>query len=244
MTARVIGRTALAVAMIAVGLAHFAMPEPFMRIVPPWLPAPRTLVYVSGVYEVAGGVGLLVPRTRRAAAWALIALFVAVFPANVYMAVAGVDPIPDQPVSEFARWARLPLQALLIAWAALLARGPTLPAGARHPLRRERRWVAAAALLAVAMPWPWLSDDTVVSSSLALTLAIAIAVAVVWGIVASAVIVRDDVVEVVRGPVVQRFPRDRVTATREGQVVVLSADGRQTAVIPEDPVRLLRALSG
>jgi uncharacterized membrane protein len=71
---------------------------------------------VSGVAEIAGGLGLLVPRTRRAAAWGLIALFIAVFPANVNMAVNEL-PLGTKTVPAWTLWARLPLQLVLIAWA-------------------------------------------------------------------------------------------------------------------------------
>jgi len=106
----------LGVSMIAVGLLHFVHPDPFLRIVPPPIPA-ELAVYASGVFEVLGGVGLLIPRTRRAAAWGLIALYVCVFPANIYMAVEGIQLDPANPAPEWAAWLRLPFQALFIAWA-------------------------------------------------------------------------------------------------------------------------------
>jgi uncharacterized membrane protein len=80
-------RWVLAAFMVFAGVMHFVSPKGFVRIVPRWLPAPEALVAISGVFEVLGGVGLLVPQTRTLAAWGLIALFVAVFPANVNMAV-------------------------------------------------------------------------------------------------------------------------------------------------------------
>ena len=106
----------LSAGMIYAGVAHFRHPEPFIGIVPGWLPAHKALVLVSGFFEILGGVGLLVPRTRRAAAWGLIALFVAVFPANVNMALHDV-PISGQHFPAWALWLRLPLQAVLILWA-------------------------------------------------------------------------------------------------------------------------------
>lgn len=101
--------------MIFAGVAHFRSPEPFVRIVPDWLPAHRALVFISGFFEILGGTGLLVPRTRRAAAWGLIALYIAVFPANVNMAVKNI-PFNGQH-HPILLWMRLPLQAVLIAWA-------------------------------------------------------------------------------------------------------------------------------
>jgi uncharacterized membrane protein len=110
-------RYLLAAAMITVGIVHFVNPDPFVRIVPAYLPAPRLLVFVSGFFEVVGGAGLLVPRVQAAAAWGLVALYVAVFPANVNMAVNHIYLSPDKPIPDVALWGRLPLQAVLIAWA-------------------------------------------------------------------------------------------------------------------------------
>jgi uncharacterized membrane protein len=109
-------RVILAVSLVIVGITHFTVCEQYMRIVPPQLPYPRSLVYLSGFYEILGGIGLLVPPVSQAAAWGLIALFIAVFPANINMAVnhINIDNIPD---SDLLRVIRLPFQAVLIAWA-------------------------------------------------------------------------------------------------------------------------------
>jgi uncharacterized membrane protein len=109
-------RIVLAIAISFVGIMHFAAPAPFVKIVPSSLPHPLLLVYISGFFEIAGGIGLLVPRLRQAAAWGLILLFVAVFPANINMAINQID-LPGIPDSSILRWGRLPLQAVLIAWA-------------------------------------------------------------------------------------------------------------------------------
>ena len=114
----------LAAAMVAVGLLHFVNPTPFERIVPPPLPAGPT-VALSGVFEVLGGLGLLLPRTRRFAAWGLVALYVAVFPANIYMALEGIQLDPANPAPEWAAWLRLPFQFLFIAWAGWFTRAPS-----------------------------------------------------------------------------------------------------------------------
>ncbi|MEB3886665.1 DoxX family protein [Lyngbya sp. CCY1209] len=79
-------RGVLAVCMLVAGTLHFAASEPFIRIVPDFLPAPAALVYISGVIEILLGIGLLIPATRRLSAWGLVALFVAVYPANLNMA--------------------------------------------------------------------------------------------------------------------------------------------------------------
>ena len=95
------------------GSMHFLRPRPYVSIVPDALPRKREIVYASGIAELAGGAGVLVPRTRRAAGWWLIATMLDVFPANVNMAVDAerFDGIPEPLL-----WARLPLQGALIAW--------------------------------------------------------------------------------------------------------------------------------
>jgi len=109
-------RVLLALFMVGAGISHFTDPETFIRIVPDYLPGPRALVYVSGFFEIVGGVGLLIPPVSRAAAWGLIALYVAVFPANLHMALNDI-PFGQGPTPSALLWLRLPLQALLIAWA-------------------------------------------------------------------------------------------------------------------------------
>ena len=109
-------RVVLAIAMIAVGVMHFVRPEPFIKIVPAFLPSPRALVLISGVFEVLGGAGLLLERTRRFASLGLVALYVAVFPANINMAIHQIN-IGDSPMPTWAPWVRLPFQVLFIAWA-------------------------------------------------------------------------------------------------------------------------------
>ncbi|HEY8083583.1 MAG TPA: hypothetical protein VIE64_08545 [Solirubrobacterales bacterium] len=101
-----------------VGTMHFVTPRSFEAIMPPWVPHHREAVIVSGIAEIAGGAAVFPPRTRRFARWWLLALLVAVFPANVHMAVnpdqvKGLDL--DQ-VPRWALWARLPLQPLAMIW--------------------------------------------------------------------------------------------------------------------------------
>jgi uncharacterized membrane protein len=107
---------ALAVLMVVAGALHFIYPRAYARIVPAYLPAPMALVYLSGVAEICGGLGLLFPPTRTLAAWGLVVLFIAIFPANVNMAVNHIG-FSRKPPPAWALWARLPLQAVLIAWA-------------------------------------------------------------------------------------------------------------------------------
>ena len=110
-----LSRYALALFFSVAGLLHFIFPAAYAAIMPPWLPAPLLLVYVSGACELAGGIGLLPARTRRLAGLGLIALSLAVLPANVQMllnARAAGDPAWQQALL----LARLPLQAALVWW--------------------------------------------------------------------------------------------------------------------------------
>jgi len=118
---RTISRWVLTVFMVAAGINHFVSPAPYAGMVPAALPAPWALVYVSGVAEILGGLGLILPATRRLAAWGLIALLIAVFPANLNMAMNHL-PLGARHVPAWALWARLPLQLVLLWWASLYAR--------------------------------------------------------------------------------------------------------------------------
>ena len=104
---------------VLAGVNHFLHPAPYLKIMPPYLPWHRFLVDFSGICEIALGLLLLVPRSSRWAAWGLIALLIAVFPANVHMAIHP-ELFPSIPAA--ALWARLPFQAVLIAWAYVYTR--------------------------------------------------------------------------------------------------------------------------
>lgn len=128
-------RAALVLLFVGSGVLHLVRPRPYVRIVPPVLPAPELLVALSGVAEVVGGVALLEPTLRRAAARGLVALLVAVFPANAYMALD-----PDRAglgVPPWLLWARLPLQVVLVG-AVLTAARDAAPTSA-HVRGPERR---------------------------------------------------------------------------------------------------------
>ena len=103
------------------GIAHFVFTELEMRIVPPYIPWPRAAVLVSGVFELLGAIGLLWQPTRRAAAWGLFALTLAVTPAHIYM-LQQPGLFPSVPY--WALVLRLPLQAMLLALIAWLALRP------------------------------------------------------------------------------------------------------------------------
>ncbi|WP_110515985.1 DoxX family protein [Herpetosiphon llansteffanensis] len=109
-------RGLLASFMLGVGVLHFTNPKPFVEIVPPSLPRPRSLVYLSGVFEILGGLGLLLPGVRRKAGLGLMALYLAVFPANIQMLRQNAPLFGKQ--RPFLLWLRLPFQPLLIwlAW--------------------------------------------------------------------------------------------------------------------------------
>ncbi len=111
-----IWRVILAVSLSIVGGLHFVSWDQFVRLIPPQLPYPKELVYISGFFEILGGIGLLVPSVSRAAAWGIIALFIAVFPANINQAINNI-PIDGIPHNQLLYWFRLPFQAVLIAWA-------------------------------------------------------------------------------------------------------------------------------
>ena len=121
-------RGVLAVSIIIVGITHFLRPEQYARIVPPPFP-PLTSVYLSGFFEILGGIGLLIPFVSVAAAWGLISLFIAVFPANIYLTLQNIK-IEGIPHSQLMYWVRLPFQAVFIAWAYWYTRQPEKQPGA------------------------------------------------------------------------------------------------------------------
>jgi uncharacterized membrane protein len=108
-------QTLLAAFFIGAGVNHFVMPRAYRQIVPPRLGhEARRLVAVSGVAEIAGGLGVLLPPIRRPAGVGLVALLLAVFPANIYMARA---PERFPRIPRWALYSRLPLQPLMMWWA-------------------------------------------------------------------------------------------------------------------------------
>ena len=114
---RAAARGLLAPFLVFAGAMHFVKPTAYAAVMPPYLPAPLLLVSVSGAAEITGGLGVLVPgRVRRLAGWGLTALLVAVFPANLHMAMNGVTPPGVTPIAPLLLWLRLPLQPALIAW--------------------------------------------------------------------------------------------------------------------------------
>lgn len=120
-----VGRVVLGILMIAAGIVHFVNPEPFMLIMPDYLPLHAEAVFVSGVAEVALGVGLFVPRPelRVWVGWGLIALYLAVWPANIWMATENIA-LPGTDPSPTIAWIRVALQPLFMVWAWVVTRPP------------------------------------------------------------------------------------------------------------------------
>ena len=110
---KAISKYILAIFMIGAGTMHFVNPGFYLKIMPPYLPLHKELVLVSGIFEVLLGILLLVPKTSRLAAWGIVALLIAVFPANLYL-YQHQDILPASPVIHFLR---LPLQGVFILWA-------------------------------------------------------------------------------------------------------------------------------
>ena len=107
----------MALAYTAAGFNHLLNPQFYVAIMPPGLPDPAWLNVLSGLAEILLGVFLLEPRTRILAAWGLIALLVAVFPANVYVAMNNVGIDGPGTGAGGLNWVRLPFQAIFVVWA-------------------------------------------------------------------------------------------------------------------------------
>jgi uncharacterized membrane protein len=132
MNLRVPGRLLLSLFFVGAGLNHFRDPALYQSMMPPWVPWPELLQKVAGAAEVAGGLGILIPRFRRMAGWGLLLLLVAVFPANLHLALHGWPEAPGG-IAPWVLWARLPLQlvfALWVWWAALSESRPQESRGA------------------------------------------------------------------------------------------------------------------
>lgn len=137
-------RVFLAISIIVVGITHFVKAEQYARIVPPQLPYPFKLVYISGFFEILGGIGLLIPLVSVAAAWGLIALFIAVFPANINLAINNIQ-IDGIPHNQALYWARLPFQAVLIAWAWWYTKKPEQQPGAKQVINQTGTLISEVA---------------------------------------------------------------------------------------------------
>ncbi|WP_298956107.1 DoxX family protein [uncultured Methylobacterium sp.] len=113
-------RALMALLYAAAGIAHLVVTDPFLLIVPDWVPAPRLVVQVTGLCEIAGAAALLIPRWRRLAGTMLALYAVAVFPANLKHAVEGIA-VPGLPTGWWYHGPRLALQPVLVWWALFCA---------------------------------------------------------------------------------------------------------------------------
>lgn len=103
----------MALIYIAAGINHFRVPRIYARMIPPFLPAPKALNYISGFAEIVLGVLLCIPQTSPFAAWGIILLLLAIFPANVYMYANDKASLG---LPKWVRLVRLPLQLVLMFW--------------------------------------------------------------------------------------------------------------------------------
>lgn len=112
---RGISRILISLIFIITGILHFKLTEKFILIVPPIIPYAKEVVYISGVLEIFGGIGILIPKLKRPAAFGLILFLILVFPANIYMALYNIQPggVLNNPILQ---WLRLPLQIVFIWW--------------------------------------------------------------------------------------------------------------------------------
>lgn len=113
---------------VLAGMNHLVNPDFYVALIPPGLPEPEWLNLISGLAEIVLGVFVLEPRTRALAAWGLIALLIAVFPANLYVALENVGPQGPGSGAGLANWVRLPFQGLFLGWAWWYTR-PEVPEG-------------------------------------------------------------------------------------------------------------------
>ena len=113
-----VGKSVFGTFFVIAGIGHFVSPGLYLKIMPPYLPWHESLVFLSGIFEVGLGASLLIPRSSRLAAWGLIVLLVAVFPANIYLFMHQ-EILPASPILHFLR---LPLQGVFIFWAYVYTR--------------------------------------------------------------------------------------------------------------------------
>ncbi len=105
----------LSVFFVVAGVNHFVSPGTYLPLMPDYLPWHLPLIYLSGIAEIVGGIGICFPKWRRLAGWWLIGVLVAVFPANIHMLINEI-PLGGVAVPPWVYWIRLPLQGALIFW--------------------------------------------------------------------------------------------------------------------------------
>jgi uncharacterized membrane protein len=102
---------------VLAGVMHFARPDFYRPMMPPYLPWHDLLIFLSGVAEVGLGIAVLIPSLRPLAAWGIVVLLVAIFPANIHIALYDVPVFGAREGAGIGNWIRLPFQGVLIAWA-------------------------------------------------------------------------------------------------------------------------------
>jgi len=107
----------MGIGYVFAGVLHFVTPDSYLPMMPEWVPAHLPMVYLSGAAEVVLGAAVLEPKLRRAAAYGIIVLLIAIFPANVHIAVHDIPVFGAAEGAGAMNWVRLPIQALLIVWA-------------------------------------------------------------------------------------------------------------------------------
>lgn len=115
----------LGIVFVLAGYNHFRDPGFYLKIMPPFIPWHKAMVAISGVAEILGGLGILLPQTRYWAGWGLMALLVAVFPANIYSALEGINPVNSK-APGWILWVRLPFQAVFMLWVWWVALRPDI----------------------------------------------------------------------------------------------------------------------
>lgn len=112
-SSKTISQAIIAIIFLTAGIFHFIFPEKFLLIVPPWIPFPVEVVYITGVFEILGALGILYSKTKKITAVGLAIFLILVFPANIYMAIKNIQ-LGGIFNNQFLQWARLPFQAVLI----------------------------------------------------------------------------------------------------------------------------------
>ncbi len=107
-------KSLLTLLFLTAGIIHELKPQFFLKVMPPFLPYPLALIYISGSFEILGGIGLWISSIQVLVGYALVALLVAVFPVNIYMAIHP-ETVAELHMASFWWWLRLPLQFVLIA---------------------------------------------------------------------------------------------------------------------------------
>ena len=110
-----IARLVLALMFAIVGTLHFIYTKRFIQIVPPFIPQPAAIVYISGFFEILGAIGLLISRYQQQAAFGLVLLLIAVLPANIYMAIKNIQ-LGGIMNNQILQWLRIPFQGVFIWW--------------------------------------------------------------------------------------------------------------------------------